>query len=123
MGSAHIGTFPTVFSFPGKAVQWFVPSRSVTIVRSGPQWLQSAMVAFLVIEMGPEARARLILQASDSSSGVGISPSPRGVKGLGTQHWKALLYTKDAILLDEEKHRSFVGCGCYQLYSHFVIID
>jgi hypothetical protein len=91
MGSAHIGTFPTVFSLPGKAVQWFVPSRSVTNFRSGPQWLQSAMVAFLVMDMGPDARARLILQAIASSSGVGISLSPRGVKGLGTQHWKALL--------------------------------
>jgi len=39
----------------------------------------------------------LILQANASSSGVGISPSPRGVRGLGTQHWKALLYTKEAI--------------------------
>ena len=86
MGSAHIGTFPTMFSFPGKAVQWFVPSRNMTNFRSGPQWLQSAMVAFLVMDMGPDARARLILHANDSSSGVGNSPSPRGVKGLGTQH-------------------------------------
>jgi hypothetical protein len=45
----------------------------------------------LVMDMGPDARARLILQAIASSSGVGISLSPRGVKGLGTQHWKALL--------------------------------
>jgi hypothetical protein len=63
----------------------------VTSLRAGPQWLQSAIVAYLVMDIGPEARARLILQAKDSSSGVGISPSPRRVKGLGTQHWKELL--------------------------------
>ena len=55
------------------------------------------MVAFLVMDMGPEARARLILQANDSSSAVGTFPSPRGFRGLGTQHWKALLYMTDAI--------------------------
>jgi hypothetical protein len=91
MGLAHMGTFLMMFSFPGKAVQWFVPLRSMTSVRSGPQWLQSAMVAFLVMDIGPDARARLILQANVSSSGVGTCPSPREVKGLGTQHWKALL--------------------------------
>lgn len=63
--SAQVGTFPISFSLPGKAVQEFVPFRKMARV---PVEDISAIVAFLVIEEGPDCSAREILAARCCSS-------------------------------------------------------